>query len=238
VRPRFGDQVPWVTVIGVAKDVKQGGVDQATGTELYFHLEQLTQIFPTISGPGLGDWSHNGTMNIVFRSAMPTAMLQPAIAVAVREADPSLPIIRLRSMADVVSGSLRRPQMLMHLMAGFAGLALLLAAIGTYGVLSYLVAERRREIGIRMALGATREGVLRSVLAYGLQLTGIGLLGGLAVALVLTRLMETLLFGVRPTDLTTLVSVAAVITLVAVVACLVPAHRATRVDPIAALREG
>jgi ABC-type antimicrobial peptide transport system permease subunit len=126
--------------------------------------------------------------------------------------------------------------MLMHLLAGFAALALLLAAIGTYGVLSYLVAERRREIGIRMALGATREGVLRSVLGYGLQLTGIGLLAGLAVALALTRLMETLLFEVRPTDPATMVSVAAVITFVAVIACLVPAQRATRVDPIAALR--
>jgi putative ABC transport system permease protein len=237
VRPRFGDQVPWVTVIGVAKDVKQGGVDQATGTELYFLLEQLPQVFPTISGPRLGDWSNNGGMNIVLRSALPIATLQPAIATAVREADPSLPVIRLRLMDEVVSGSLRRPRMLMQLFVGFAALALLLAAIGTYGVLSYLVTERRREIGIRMALGATREAVLRSVLGYGLKLTCIGLLAGLAGALVLTRLMETLLFEVRPTDPGTLVSVAAVITCVAVIACLVPAHRATRVDPIAALRE-
>jgi ABC-type antimicrobial peptide transport system permease subunit len=141
-------------------------------------------------------------------------------------------------MADVVGGSLRRPQMLMHLLAGFAGLALLLAALGTYGVLSYLVTERRREIGIRMALGAKRGTVLRSVLGYGLKLTSIGLLAGLAGALALTRLMETLLFGVRPTDPATLLSVAVVITLVVVFACLVPAHRATRVDPFAALREG
>jgi predicted permease len=237
VRPRFGDQVPWITVIGVAKDVKQGGVDQATGTELYFLLEQLPQVFPTISGPRLGDWSNNGGMNIVLRSALPIATLQPAIAAAVREADPSLPVIRLRLMDEVVSGSLRRPRMLMQLFVGFAALALLLAAIGTYGVLSYLVTERRREIGIRMALGATREAVLRSVLGYGLKLTCIGLLAGLAGALVLTRLMETLLFEVRPTDPGTLVSVAAVITCVAVIACLVPAHRATRVDPMAALRE-
>jgi putative ABC transport system permease protein len=221
----------------VAKDVKQGGVDQATGTELYFLLEQLPQVFPTISGPRLGDWSNNGGMNIVLRSALPIATLQPAIAAAVREADPSLPVIRLRLMDEVVSGSLRRPRMLMQLFVGFAALALLLAAIGTYGVLSYLVTERRREIGIRMALGATREAVLRSVLGYGLKLTCIGLLAGLAGALVLTRLMETLLFEVRPTDPGTLVSVAAVITCVAVIACLVPAHRATRVDPIAALRE-
>ncbi|RPI23627.1 MAG: ABC transporter permease, partial [Acidobacteria bacterium] len=237
VRPRFGDQTPWVTVIGVAKNVKQGGVDQATGTELYFLLEQLPQIFPTISGSKLGDWGNDGSMNIVLRSAVPMATLQSSIAAAVREADPSLPIIRLRPMDEVVSGSLGRPRMLMHLFGGFAALALLLAAIGTYGVLSYLVTERRREIGIRMALGAKREAVLRSVMAYGLKLTSIGLAAGLAGALALTRLMETLLFEVRPTDPATLVSVAAVITFVVIIACLVPAHRATRVDPMTALRE-
>jgi predicted permease len=237
VRPRFGDKTPWVTVVGVARDVKQGGVGQATGTELYFLLEQLPTIFPTFSGPRLGDWSNNGSMNIVLRSALPMATLQPAVAAAVREADPSLPIIRLRPMEEVVSGSLGRPRMLMHLFGGFAALALLLAAIGTYGVLSYLVTSRRREIGIRMALGAKREAVLRSILGYGLKLTGIGLFAGLAGALALTRLMETLLFEVRPGDPATLVTVAAVISTVGVIACLVPAHRATRVDPIAALRE-
>ena len=101
-------------------------------------------------------------------------------------------------MDEVVSGSLRRPRMLMHLFGGFAALALLLAAIGTYGVLSYLVAERRREIGIRMALGAKREAVYAVVMAYGLKLTCIGLAAGLAGALALTRWMETLLFEVRP----------------------------------------
>jgi predicted permease len=237
VKPRFGDQTPWVTVIGVAQDVKQGGVDQATGTELYFLLEQLPRIFPTFSGPNLGDWSRDGSMHLVLRSALPIPTLQPAIVAAVGEADPSLPIIRLRPMDDVVSSSLRRPRMLMHLLGGFAVLALLLAAIGTYGVLSYLVTERRREIGIRMALGAKREAVLRSVMGYGLKLTCIGLMIGLTGALALTRLMETLLFEVRPTDPATLVSVAAGITFVAIIACLVPALRATRFDPIAALRE-
>ncbi len=237
VRPRFGDRTPWVTVVGVAKDVKQRGVDQATGTELYFLLEQLPHIFPTIAAPRLGDWSNNGSMNIVLRSELPMAMLQPAIAVAVREADASLPIIRLRTMDEVVGSSLRRPRMLMHLFGSFAALALLLASIGTYGVLSYLVTERRREIGIRMALGAKREAVLRSVMGYGLRLTCIGLAAGLAGAVALSRLMETLLFDVRPTDPATLVSVAAVITFVAMIACFVPAYRATRFDPIAALRE-
>jgi ABC-type antimicrobial peptide transport system permease subunit len=127
--------------------------------------------------------------------------------------------------------------MLMHLFGGFAGLALLLAAIGTYGMLSYLVTQRRREIGIRMALGAGRETVLRSVMGQGLTLALIGLAAGLAAALVLTRLMEALLFEVRPNDPATLAGVAVLITAVAAAASLVPAFRATRVDPIVALRD-
>ena len=140
-------------------------------------------------------------------------------------------------MDDVISGSLRQPRMLRHLFGAFAGLALLLAAIGTYGVLSYLVTQRRREIGIRMALGAGRETVLRSVMAHGLTLALIGLAAGLAAALALTRLMEALLFEVSPNDPATLAGVAALIIVVAAAASLVPAVRATRVDPIVALRE-
>jgi predicted permease len=235
VRPRFGDETPSVTVVGVAKNVKQGGVDQATGTELYFLLEQLPRIFTTF--PILSSITDSGTMNIVLRSGLPMATLQPAIASVMREADPSLPIIGLRPMDDVISGSLRQPRMLMHLFGGFAGLALLLAAIGTYGVLSYLVTQRRREIGIRMALGAGRETILRSVMAHGLTLTLIGLAAGLGAALVLTRLMEALLFEVSPNDPATLAGVAALITVVAAAASLVPAFRATCVDPIVALRD-
>jgi len=127
--------------------------------------------------------------------------------------------------------------MLMQLFMAFAAFALLLAAIGTYGVLSYVVTQQRREIGIRMALGAERGLVLRSVMGHGLKLTAVGLVAGLAGALVLTRLMGTLLFGVRPNDPATLAGVAAVITVVAAVASLVPAFRATRVDPMIALRD-
>jgi ABC-type antimicrobial peptide transport system permease subunit len=125
----------------------------------------------------------------------------------------------------------------MQLLAGFAGLALLLAAIGTYGVLSYMVTQHRREIGIRMALGAERGLVLRTVIGQGLKLTCTGLAAGLAAALVLTQLMQTLLFDVRPTDPATLGGVAATITAVAAVASLIPAWRATRVDPVVALKD-
>ena len=239
VRPRFGDTTPWVTVIGVAKDVKQGGVDRATGTELYFLLEHLPQVFPALPALNsiLRSTTENGAMNVVVRSSLPMATLQPTVTSVVREADPSLPVIGLRPMDDVISGSLRQPRMLMHLFGGFAALTLLLAAVGTYGMLSYLVTQRRREIGIRMALGAGRETVLGSVMAHGLTLALIGLVAGLAAALMLTRLMKALLFEVSPNDPATLAGVAALITVVAAAASLLPAVRATRVDPIVALRD-
>jgi putative ABC transport system permease protein len=238
LRPRFGDQTPWLTVIGVAKDVKQAGVDKPTSTELYLLLDQRPRIFPGIPAARLGTLlGDRGRMNIMLRSALPAAALQASITNAVRDADPSLPIIRLRNMEEVVQDTVRRPRMLMQLFAAFAGFALLLAAIGTYGVLSYVVAQRRREIGIRMALGAKRALVLRSVMGQGLQLTCVGLVAGLTGALVLTRLMETLLFGVRPSDPATLAGVATLITAVAAAASLVPAVSATRVDPMVALRD-
>jgi predicted permease len=237
VKPRFGDQTPWVTVVGVARDVKQAGLDQPTGTEVYFLLDQLPRIFPTIPAARLGDWWGDGSMHVMLRSALPAATLQPSIGAAVRAVDPSLPVIRLRNMDDVFRNSVRRPVMLMQLLAAFAGLALVLATIGTYGVLSYMVALCRREIGIRIALGAERATVLRNVMSHGLKLTAVGLIAGLGGALALTRLMETLLFGIRPSDPATLVGVAALITVVAAVASLVPAVRATRVDPIVALRD-
>jgi len=238
LRPGFGDNTPWVTVIGVAKDVKQAGVDKPTGTELYMLFDQLPRIFPGIPAARLGNLlGDRGRMHIMLRSVLPAATLQASITKAVREADPSLPIIRLRNMEEVVRDTVRRPRMLTQLFAAFAGFALLLAAIGTYGVLSYVVTQRRREIGIRMALGAERARVLRSVMGQGLQMTCVGLVAGLAGALVLTRLMETLLFGVRPSDPATLAGVAALIIAVAAAACLVPAIRASRVDPMVALRD-
>lgn len=235
VRPRSGGQAPWMTVVGVARDVKQGGVDRETGSELYFLLEQLRSVFPHSANAQLGAWE-DGSMKVVLRTALPTAALQPPIEAVVRDEDSSLPIIRLRDMEEVIRDSVRRPVMLLHLFAGFAGIALLLAAVGIYGVLSYIVTERRREIGIRIALGARPQMVLGSVVRYGLKLTSVGLAAGFAAALGLTRLLETLLFGIQPSDPVTFCSVAIAMTLVAAAASFVPAYRALRVDPIVALR--
>jgi ABC-type antimicrobial peptide transport system permease subunit len=176
-------------------------------------------------------------MNVVLRTRLPPATLRQTIEAAVREADPSVPIVRLREMEAVFDESIRRPRLLAQLLGGFAGLALLLAAIGTYGVLSYMVAERRREIGIRMALGAAQRSVLAQVMTQGLVLTAIGIVVGLAGAFGLNRLIASLLFGVQPTDPLTIAAVVATIALVAGVACWLPAWRASRLDPNIVLRQ-
>ena len=232
LKPGFGPfaQMPDFTVIGVAKDVKQGGVDQKTGTELYVLVDQTALAPPPVT-------SSPNAMNIVLRTDLSPGALRTAIDAAVREADATVPVVRLRDMNGVFIDSIRRPRLLAQLIGGFAGLALLLAAIGTYGVLSYMVTERRREIGIRMALGADQGSVLGEVMKQGLLLTTVGLVAGLAGAFALNRLIASLLFGVQPTDPTTLVAVVGTITLVAVVACVLPAWRASRVDPIVVLRD-
>jgi predicted permease len=217
----FGDN-SWHTVIGVAKDVKQSGVAKDSGTELYVSLDPLAMAAPT--------------MNVVLRTILSPAALSRTLERLVREIDPSVPIVRLRDMESVFTDSIRRPRLLAQLLGAFAGLALLLATVGTYGVFSYVATERRREIGIRIALGATRSSVLALVMKQGLQLTIVGVAVGLAGALGLNRLIASVLFGVQPADPTTLAAVTMTITLVAAGACWLPAWRAARLDPNVVLK--
>ncbi len=175
-------------------------------------------------------------MNMVVRTTLPLTTVAPTIRAAVRDIDPTVPVARLREMDAVVAQSIERPRLLAQLLSAFAGLALLLAAIGTYGVLAYMVAERRREMGIRLALGATRGRVLGQVMKQGLVLAGTGVVVGLFAALGLTRLLTTLLFEVQPADPMTVAIVIPSIVVIAAMACWFPAWRASRIDPSVALR--
>jgi predicted permease len=224
---------PWHTVVGVAKDVKEGGVDRQTGTELYLFVEQPAPPDETES-----PWRASAppTMNLVLRTSLPAAALSPTLGRAVREVDPAVPIVRLRDMDAVFAESIRRQRLLAQLLLAFAGVAVLLAAVGTYGVISYVASERRREIGIRMALGAARLSVIGLVMKQGLQATVIGAVIGVAGAVGASRLIASLLFGVQPTDAATIATVMVTITAVAAIACWLPAWRATRLDPNAVLR--
>ena len=226
VNPFFGPNTPPFTIVGVARDVKQGGLEAPAGTELYFNFEQA----PRIAGFAPRQ------MNLVLEVTRPLSSLTPAIRQAVSAVDPGLPIVQLRTMEDVVGASLARQRFLSLLLGIFAGVALLLAAIGTYGVLSYMVSERQREIGIRMALGAGNGRVLRLVLRQGISIAGVGIVVGVAGALALSRITRSLLYGVDPADPLTFGVVVGLIAVVATAACLIPMRRATRVDPLAAIR--
>jgi putative ABC transport system permease protein len=225
-RIRPGGASFWLTIVGVVKDVKQGGLAEPTGTELYFNNPQVAAANVA-----------QRAMNVVVRTARPPLSLTAEVRAAVRELDPALPLARLQTMEQNIGQTIRRPAFVALLLGIFAALALVLAAVGTYGVLSYMVAERGHEIGIRMALGAQAGDVLGMVLRNGLVLAGSGLVLGLIGAIAATRLMRSLLFGVSATDLTTLFLAPVLLGVVAVAACIVPAHRATRVDPATVLRQ-
>jgi len=162
-------------VIGVAKDVRQRGVERPPGGELYLSLDQHRVAPPT--------------MNVVIRTTLPPAALSRTIQRVVREVDAGVPVVRLRDMDSVFEESIRRPRVLAQLLGVFGGLALLLAAIGTHGVLSHMVTERRREIAIRVALGATSADVLTQILKQGLQVTTVGVAIGILEALIVNRLI-------------------------------------------------
>jgi putative ABC transport system permease protein len=175
-------------------------------------------------------------MTIVVRASGEPSSLATAVRNAIRELDPNLPVADVRTMEDVVGAALSTPRFMSVLLSIFALLAMTLSAIGIYGVLSYVVSRRTREIGIRVAIGAGRPDVLKMVLGSGVSLALLGVAAGLALAFGVTRLLRGLLHGVTPADPSTFAIVAAGLVGVAALASLVPAWRASRVDPVLALR--
>jgi len=223
VNPGFSDPKVWFTIVGVVEDTKNAGMDKPAGPELYFQLRQTNQFL----GPNV---------SFVVRGANDSTPLEGSIRGAVRELDPTLPVYNLWSMNEVVSKSMVQPRFLALLLATFSGIALFLAAIGIYGVMAYSVAQRTQEIGVRMALGARPLHVLRLIFKQSLGMLLIGTVIGLAGAFALTRLMRTLLFEITATDPVTYASVIGILTVVALLACYIPARRAAKVDPLIALR--
>jgi len=223
-RIRPGESDPWCTIVGVVDDVKNAGLDRPTGTELYVPYRQT-------QGEG------NPDMYVVMRAQTGDPR---SLAGVVREQlnalDPSLPLADVRLMDDVLSKAQSRPRFLTLLLTLFSAVALAIATVGIYGVISYSVARRTKEFGLRIVLGAQGGDVLGLVMKQGAGMVVTGVLAGLAIAFGLTRLMASLLFGVTPTDLSTFASVTVVLAVVALAACYIPARRATRVDPMQTLR--
>jgi predicted permease len=214
-------QAPLLTVIGVVADVRAGAVDRSMLPQIY--RRDLPPLSPA-------------NMTIVVRTAGDPAALARAVRAEIRKLDPNLPIPAMRTMREVVSATVAERRFQMLLTALFALLALLLGAVGIYGVVAYAVACRRREIGLRMALGAVQREILLSVLASGLRPVWFGLAAGLCIATVTAFALRSVLFGIAPADPLSLGAVATVLVLTAVLACYLPARRASRLDPATALR--
>jgi putative ABC transport system permease protein len=210
-------------IVGILGDVRQSGLDREPEPEIHFPYRDT----------GVMGWLPD--MVLVLKTAVPPESVEAAARAAVAAVDPDQPLYSARTLKEIVADSLADRRLYLALLGTFAGLALVLAAAGIYGVLSHMVTLRTREFGIRMALGARRWDVLRLVLRQGLGLLGLGVGLGLGGALALTRLLQSLLYGVSATDPPTLVGVVAVLSAVALAACLMPARRATRVDPVVAL---
>ena len=217
---RLGAQAPWFTVVGLVGHVQHAQLDAEAKGALYFSSLQ----------------NRATGMTFVARTSNDPRGLAGALPAAVAAVDQDLPVFEIRTMEQRVLESLTPRRFAMYLLGIFAAVALALSAVGIYGVMAQSVTQRTHEIGIRMALGAEPRDVLRLVVGQGMALAAIGLVTGVAVALGLTRWMSRLLFGVRPTDPLTFLAVAAVLAAVALAACYLPARRATRVNPVEALR--
>lgn len=221
-RPGGGKE--WCTVVGVVDNVKNAGLERPAGTELYLPYRQPY-------GQGLTD------MFVVVRAQGGDAQsLTGEVRGQVNAIDPALPLSQVRLMDDVLSRAQARPRFLTLLLTLFSVVALAIATVGIYGVVSYSVARRTKEFGLRMVLGAQTRDVLTLVMKQGAGMVLIGVACGLVLAILFTRLMASILFEVTPTDLATYSSVTAVLCAVALAACYIPARRATRVDPIETLR--
>jgi putative ABC transport system permease protein len=210
---------PWTTVVGVVSEVKYVGLDQPDEGTVYWPL----------SAQALGRF-------LVVRTHGDPSSLLPVLQRTVRDLDPSSPLSNVATMDDLVAQSLERPRSLSYLVAGFALVALVLSVVGIYGVMGYYVQQHRKDIGIRMALGGSPADVLREIVGQGMRVVLIGVACGMAAAVGLARLLSSLLFGVGAADAPTYVSVCSVLVVVAFLACLVPARRATTIEPAAVLR--
>ncbi|MCA1577498.1 MAG: ABC transporter permease [Acidobacteria bacterium] len=214
----------WMEIIGIVADVRQMGLDEPVKAEMYLPYRQVT------------DWPGFVPRALAIRTSGDTSNVVGAVRQIIREVDPDQPISNIATMSEVLGVEAEQRRMGMIMLAAFAGLALLLASLGIYGVLAYFVTQHTNEIGVRIALGANRSNILALVLKKGMGLTLLGVAIGLAAAFALTRLMSSLLFGVKAFDPLTFVAVPLLLTTVALLACWIPARRATKVDPMVALR--
>jgi putative ABC transport system permease protein len=212
-----------MTIVGVAADVRDSSLDEPADPAVYTPFSQSEQVWRR--------W-----MTLVLRTSGPVSGLVDEVKKQVWSVDSQIPVSDILSMEDLMAVSLAQHRFNMLLLALFAALALILAAVGIYGLMAYSVSQRTHEIGVRLAIGAQRRDVLRLVLRDGARLTLVGIAIGIIAALALTRLMASLLFEVAPTDPATFAAVAILLEIVAFAACYIPARRATRVDPMVALR--
>jgi predicted permease len=213
---------PWMTIVGIVKDIKQDGLDINGVPHIYVSIYQ----------------NQGRRLSIVMRSSLAATILEPQIRHEIQNIDPGLPVFSVSSMDDVLDASLAPRRFSADLVGGFAGLALLLACIGIYGLLAYMVGQRSREIGLRMALGAGRGDILKLILRKGVILAGVGIVVGLLFAASTASMMATLLYGIHAHDPVVLLIVPLLLLAVAVLASYFPARRAAKISPIVALREG
>jgi putative ABC transport system permease protein len=214
---------PLATIVGIVADVKHLSLREEPGPEMYVPYTQ--KVWPSLL-----------TMEVVLRTRLDVAPAVTSARNAIRAVDAELPIANTRPLASLVDDSVAQPKFAMLLLTAFGAFALILACVGIYGVISYSVAQRTREIGVRVALGATRINIFGMILGQGARLAGLGIAIGIAAALGVTRMMSSFLYEVRPADPATFAAVCVILLSVAALACYLPARRATRVDPLIALR--